>query len=140
MGIQWRAVFCGLFYLVGVVVMLKLVEGMVFAPLNYDSRAVGFFLSYDEYRLQGYGPVMLAGYFLIHIVKIGIPSYVAAQLAGRARVLHAWLVVGIAYLFAWPVFGSLAQQPTSELIGLVFSLSVAYLAAKLSGIRTRPYR
>ena len=137
MGIQWRAVLWGLFYMIGVVIMLKLLEGMVFAPLNYDSRAVGFFLSVDEYRVQGYGPVMLLGYVLIHIIKVGIPSYVAAHVAGQRCVLHAWLVVVISCLFSWMVFRPISTQLGSELAGLAVSLAIAYLAAKLCERRMR---
>ncbi len=119
-----------MFYLVGMVIILKLVEGIVFSSLPYDSRGVGRFLSVDEYLVQGYSPVMLFGYVIMHSIKIAVPSYLAAQAAPNRPVLHAMLVVLIGTLVSWLLFQAILYLPVSELVGLGFSLCIAALAAK----------
>jgi len=129
-NIDWRAISWGLYYLMGMVIILKLVEGIVFSHLPYDSRGVGRFLSRDEYLVQGYTPVMLLGYIVVHSIKIAVPCYLTAQIAGNRKILHAVIVVVIGTMICWLLFQAILYTPVSESIGIVYSVLVASLAAK----------
>ncbi len=129
MKIHWKAIVIGLYYYVLLVIMMKIFEALIFSNLPYGSRAVGWVLSIDEYVVQNYGPLMLAGYVFVHTVKIGVASYITAQIAGERFFLHAALMVLVVVLFSWLLFRPVIYAPVSETIGLIYSLFVAYLVA-----------
>ena len=138
MAVRWRAIGWGLYYLVGMVILLKLVEGIIFSTLPYDSRGVGRFLSHKEIMVQGYTRIMLLGYMVVHTIKIAVPSYLAAQVAQSNGVLHAFIVIAIGTAVNWILFQAIVYSPASEIVGLAYSLLVAYIAASFYATKHPP--
>lgn len=129
--LSWSAIAWGLLFMIGIVIVLMLVEGMLLELSDYTLRAPGRFLSYEEYVAQEYGFGILLVYFLFDLIETAVPCYIAACAATARPIAHAVGVILVATLFSWIVFRWIFYSPIHELIGLGAALLVALATGAL---------